>query len=200
MTLNRFVRSYAVRITIGLLLIAGVQIYVLWPTARIRLLERRIADQVRSLGGKAGFVYRGPEWLRPYRRYLPHYFRIESISLHSDHVPPPFFVELKSLPCLEVLDFHDLEISDIDLVHVAEIRTLEWISLAKTKITDDGLEHLKPLTKNRNFLQLDLTDTNVTAEGRKAIKRELGCVVLPIETPQVVEEPNGESTAEVLAN
>ncbi len=65
--------------------------------------------------------------------------------------------------------------TDIGLVHLKELKSLESLSLFNTKVTDMGLVHLRGLTRLR---WLDLEGTPVTKAGVRGLRKVLpGCKI-----------------------
>ena len=62
------------------------------------------------------------------------------------------------------------KVTDDGLVHLKGLTNLQFLSLSRTKVTDAGLVHLKGLTK---LQYLHLSDTKVTDEGVKKLKQTL---------------------------
>lgn len=66
-------------------------------------------------------------------------------------------------------------LTDRDLRHLSSIRTLEYLDLSRTSISNEGVSALVPLTRLR---ELVLMDTMVTEEGVAFLRRALpGCEI-----------------------
>jgi hypothetical protein len=74
---------------------------------------------------------------------------------------------------LEVLSLAGTEITDSGLVHLAGLAELQSLDLSGTRVTDAGMSHLTGLTR---LTTLRLFDTAVSDEGIAALRRAIPCV------------------------
>lgn len=65
-------------------------------------------------------------------------------------------------PQLKRLGFRNCEVTDAGLVHLKDLRKLEWLYLNDTAVTDEGLLHLQGLAQLRF---LSVVNTSVTKAG-----------------------------------
>ena len=79
-------------------------------------------------------------------------------------------VHLRGLPSLELLGLMGTQVTDGGLVHLKGLTNLETLDLGVTRVTDAGLEHLRGLTKLEG---LWLNYTQVTDEGVKKFREAL---------------------------
>ena len=70
-----------------------------------------------------------------------------------------FFESFKSL---QYLYLNDTKVTDAGLKHLSELKALKELGLSSTKVTDAGLKHLVGL---KALESLDLRDTKVTDAG-----------------------------------
>ncbi len=77
---------------------------------------------------------------------------------------------LQDLPKLTELRLGCPTLTDLFLPQLGELKQLERLSLANSKVSDDGLKHLSGLSALR---ELDLSGTPVTAAGAAAFAKAL---------------------------
>lgn len=97
---------------------------------------------------------------------LPH---LEELDLSLGPAPEVVLKPLAGKP-LRRLDLIRSTVTDLGLVHVANLSELRMLQLQGTKITDAGLWHL---TRLENLRTLDLTNTKVTDAGVKELQKAL---------------------------
>jgi hypothetical protein len=78
--------------------------------------------------------------------------------------------QLKDSPALIDLHLGCPTLTDLFLSELGELKRLERLSLAGSKVSDEGLKHLSGLT---NLKDLDLTGTKVTEEGVARLQKAL---------------------------
>ena len=164
-----FVRSRAVQIMAGTLLIlmllgnVCVSLYVYFQP------EQQIAREINSSGGRIGFDSFGPNWISwRIRHRLQLWDRITSVSFSGTDVTDADWERLKKLRHLHALDLRDAQVSDADLKEISGSPTLQMLSLDNTQVTDAGLEHLQGLPSLR---RLFLGNTQVTDAGLEHLKK-----------------------------
>jgi hypothetical protein len=159
----QFFRRYGAWLLVGL--ISTAMLYVLAEIYFTHRHEERVAQLIMDEGGDVQFESIGPSWLTQFT-ILSRLNAVEMCGfgrmataaasgepLQSYPIPEPFFEELKSL------------------------RNLTRLSLKKSTVTDSDLEHLRQLTY---LEQLDLTETQTTADGRNLLRKELpDCKIIP---------------------
>ncbi|MEK6258087.1 MAG: hypothetical protein AABP62_05655 [Planctomycetota bacterium] len=163
---GRFLRTHAVRIVTGvvlLILVCGVMsVYV--PYQR----EQRIARKIETLEGAVNWHYRGPDWVPlSWRDRMSFCDRIATVGLDGRELPADLFSELGSLTNLDWLSLSGTKFREGDLKSLKGLTGLETLQLSQTDVTDAGLEHLKGLTSLR---QLMLDHTVVTGAGLEHLK------------------------------
>ncbi len=170
-----FRRSYAGRIITALVLIAVIQLAVIWlnfllPVQR----EHWVASKIEALGGQVEWQRRGPRWV--YRLpYADNLQRITGITLGGEEVsakvfqpvPAELISEIAALNWLEFLYLTGPLVTDKQILRLKGLkRTLDDIpqslDLQGTQLTDSGLEHLKGLT---NMDSLNLSSTQIGDAG-----------------------------------
>ena len=77
---------------------------------------------------------------------------------------------LIGLSKLERLDLTSTRITDIGVIHLAEVISLKDLTLSGTNITDESISYLLKL---RHLLRLDLRNTAITENGIRRIRRGL---------------------------
>ncbi len=172
----RFIRANAVRIVIGLVLVAvsSVAVFIWMPHQR----ELRIVREIEALGGQVEFEYRGPPWIpesiqiRPsfldrIHVTFPYMIAIQPASAKSQTyirmpMPPALLSKIGSLNSLSHLYLSHTHVADSGIEHLKGLRNLCILDLDHTDVTDAGLEHLKGLN---NLFSLSLRDTPVTDAG-----------------------------------
>lgn len=99
-------------------------------------------------------------------KFLRRMSQLQVLDLEHNNINGSTLGGLKGFPKLKVLIVSGIgsknPIADADLVHLAEIGSLEFLALGSTEITGAGLVHLKGLTKLQN---LGLRHTKVTDAG-----------------------------------
>ena len=162
----RFIRAYAVRIVIGTVLL--VELYVVTRLYATYRREQRIARKIESVGGRASFLYSGPNWIpQSIRNRQPLFDRIQDVDLEERPLPSDLLEELGWLLNLVIINFNGTQITDSGLEHLKGLTSIEELSLGRTRVTDAGFEHLKQLTRLK---QLNVTDTQVTDAGLEQLK------------------------------
>lgn len=110
--------------------------------------ERRIADEIQALGG----VAKPHNMAQGLPEFWP-YDRIYSVCLVMAHVSPKTASDLGSL------------------------KSLQFLSLTATNVTDADLEQLRHLS---NLKALYLNDTRITVSGRARLRQSLPqCAIYP---------------------
>ncbi len=96
---------------------------------------------------------------------------LKYLSLWNTRVDDEGLQYLAGLDNLYALILDGTRVTDKGLIHLEGLVNLEeWLGLTGTGVTDAGLEHLKGLVKLRN---LNLRQTNVTADGARELQRAL---------------------------
>jgi hypothetical protein len=165
-TVWRFIRSNAARITIGLMLAAAAcgAVSIWMPYQR----ELRIARRIGEIDGKAAFDYNGPNWVpESTHRWLPFCSRIFHVSFYECKLPPRILLELKPLAHLSMLDFNNSSLTDADLEHSQEFTNVIYLILSSTQITDGGLEQVK---RFKNVKYLSLSYTQIDGTGLRSLR------------------------------
>lgn len=169
---------------------------VLMPSQR----EQRIAQEIRGHGGIVEFEYAGPSWLPASIGYsIPWFRRISSVELRS-RIPETLLSHIGSLGHLKALSLYGKDFSDEDLKPLSRMKSLTFLNLNQTQVTnlglkhlqllpmlqglsldstpvtDDGLQHLEQLTK---LVYLNLDHTPTSREGRAILRKALpNCAVM----------------------
>lgn len=130
---------------------------------------------IENCGGRVATEQAGPDWFRTLvgsRRLTPldpvwqvqvtfEALRQPERTVHECASQLPAFTELRWL----ALTGGDVQ--DTDVVHVAQLKTLEILSLSSTTVTDRGLECVEELT---GLKDLDLTRTAISDAGLAHLK------------------------------
>ncbi len=196
----KFVRSNAVRIVIGAVLLAATYCAIcVFMINRTDQWERLIARRINSDDGEAALVYCGPMWLTKLSGTQSFFQRIDSAGVAGPDVQLSELAsltnvkeliiggnaivtdeglkQLKALHHLEVFGIANAQVTDFSLSHLAAFRHLKNLDLGGTQITDAGLVHLKGLTKLRS---LYLVGTLTTPTGRTMLRKALpDCKISP---------------------
>ena len=95
---------------------------------------------------------------------------LESLCINGAEITDVGLMHLRNLKKLEYLDLnlHSLQISDAGMVHIGNMPALRHLCLADTQITDAGLSNLQSLT---NLDELDLSANAITDAGLQYLKR-----------------------------
>ena len=102
-----------------------------------------------------------PKWLRPLLGDNSAGEVVDVITISND-VTDMELVHLKGLRSLQWLDLSHTKVTDAGLVQLKRLTQLERLILDGTQVTDVGLVHLESLTK---LELLDLSGTEVTDAG-----------------------------------
>jgi WD40 repeat protein/formylglycine-generating enzyme required for sulfatase activity len=119
--------------------------------ARVRVTtdpDRRAVEWVLASGGSAGIVVQGQRReIKAGGRTPADPFVVESIHLLNTTVTPADLHRLHELAKLREVGFQNVPIGDADLAELADLSNLEWLLLWHTGVRNQGLGHLKGLTK-----------------------------------------------------
>lgn len=124
-----------------------------FPSVYYRMSKLRELTLDRSELSQENFeVLRKLESLETLRmqsmRFLPDYGmrclaaipRLKSLDLSSSSVEPLSFAELATSPSIQVLLLNRTEVSDAELLRIAEIKSLKRIEVRDTKVTQRGVD------------------------------------------------------------
>jgi Leucine-rich repeat (LRR) protein len=92
---------------------------------------------------------------------------------------------LGSLKSLEWLDLGGTQVTDAGLKHLKGLESLESLLLCETAVTDAGLEHLQSLV---SLAEVDLSYTGVTGPGLAHLKGLTSCNVLRLSGTPLTDE------------
>jgi len=166
--MTQFLRRHAVRIVIGVVLVAAA--YFAISVYGTYQREQRIAAKCNSLNGFGYQLgYRGPAWIpQSLQSHVRLFDRITFIGAYQECVVPggPAEPELIDHAVLEEL-----------LLDCRTLHSLEDLGLSRTQVNDADLEHLKGLFSLRT---LDVDYTRTTAAGRAMLRKALpNCKIHP---------------------
>ncbi|MDP7275287.1 MAG: hypothetical protein QF363_07380, partial [Planctomycetaceae bacterium] len=88
--------------------------------------------------------------------------KVVMVNFQRTEITDAEMVHLADLSHLKSLDLYSSLVSDAGLVHLANLDSLQSLGLGKTRITDAGFVHLLEL---RNLQTLNLNGTRVTDAG-----------------------------------
>ena len=152
--MTQSLRRQAVRIVIGTFLLAAIYgAMLVWlPYHR----EQRVAEKIRSVGGKvSGIYYIGPSQIpNSIAIRLKFLYRIVTVDFADGPDPTEALSSLKDLPYLHDLHLDRTQITDADLVEFETLSSLTELHLSGTKTTEHG----------RAMLQKKLPDCWITPE------------------------------------
>ena len=152
----RFIRVNAVRIVIGMVLLAAVYFAISIYATYQR--EQRIARTIESVSGVVVWDYCGPIWIpKTIRDRLPLCRRIISARMNKP-TPTDVISELGTLRNLVHLDLRFTQVDDAGMKYLNGLLRLKELDISHTKVTDTGLEHLKGLT---NLTRLSVGNTTI---------------------------------------
>ena len=101
---------------------------------------------------------------------------IRKLGGFTNYSPPPesWGISVEFIATGEIVDGKAVlkapKITDQGMVHIKALTRLQTLKLDHANVTDRGLEHLMGLT---NLRSLSLTNTDVTDEGIKKLRRAL---------------------------
>ena len=110
--------------------------------------------------------------------------RVWILQLANTQVTDAGLVHLKDLRELQFLSLDDTKVTDAGLVHVKDLQGLERLYLVNTQVTDAGLVHLKNL---KGLRWLALNETQVTDAGLAHVKDLKGLERLYLANTQVTD-------------
>ena len=152
--------------TVVLIVIAvGLRIGV--PIYRQQLAFRVI----EAAGGCIEPVRGGPDWLRRWAgdEWMKVFDEVGYvIELSDKHVGDDEVASLAGLRSLEYLDLDRTRITDAGLPHLARLLNLRQLRLVRTRVTDAGLEHLAGMT---SLEDVRLLGTAITDAGLARLAR-----------------------------
>ena len=147
----------------------GLSIWLPWH------LEQRVAQKIKSWGGRVQTVPLGPDWVlqlvgKDRIAGFELFDRIVGVDLSDSTITDADVSRLKELTNLEDLNLDRTAVTDAGLVHLSRLPYLHWLSLTGTEVTDGGLAHLSKLT---HFEQCWLDGTAVTDKGIAELNQAL---------------------------
>lgn len=183
-TVGRWLRRYAVRILLTILLVSvlyvAIGIGVAYQTYH---RERRIARELEDAGCRAVWGYTGPRWALWVAR-SEIYFRITYVDTVTTKVDPKMMASIQSLPNLHAIELRDAGATDDDLKSLSELTDLRSIEISDNPIADLGLKHLANLRKVEVLL---MNNTQITDVGLGML-RNLNPRLLRIAGTQVTDK------------
>ena len=172
-----------------LVMVLVIAVACSWLTVKVQQTtkQREAVEAIEKAGGFAAYDYEVDDYglfAPPAEPPLPAWL--------LDLLGKDLFFEV-SLVLTEPSSSPDF--SDEDLMHLAELTTLEFLHLSGTQVTDSGLVHLKRLT---NLQVLRLGETQVTDAGLVHLKGLTNLEGLDLSFTQVTDA--GLEHVEALTN
>jgi sugar lactone lactonase YvrE len=152
--------------------------------ARQHARDRVLLAEIKRLGGKATVEVFAPDWLRSITgdEGLPVFGRLVEIDLNertdghkapvprkpSDRVTDDWLNHLAGQDRLRRLELSGTAITSAGLIHLKELRNLEWLNLCLTAVDDRGFEHLAGMTRMRRLV---ICASKITGTGFRHLRR-----------------------------
>jgi len=159
-------RTVVVLFVVIALVLIGDSISTRWLQHRKDLFNQ-LLDNLRQLGVTATIRSKEPDWIRPFKKYLPErvieIFLVKecSVTLTGDKVTKQSLSSLRQLPKVTALIFTDTpNIDDDSLAALTELYSLEHLWVNGTRLSGVGFVHLQALPN----LQSILFDNNALTE------------------------------------
>lgn len=129
------------------------------------------------------------------RQWVPHLARLKTrdLNLQGTRITACGVESLKSVRSLEYLCLANTSISDDALEYLAALESLNTLNLEGTRVTDSGLTHL---TRLKQLIHLNIRRTSVTAAGILSFRRQSPRVFVEWDTivPDRVAPGHGAGT------
>jgi gluconolactonase len=142
--------------------------------------DKELLAEIKRLGGTATVENFGPVWLREISgdEALPVFGRIVEIVLNertdghkepvpkklSDRVTDDWLKRLEGQDKLRRLEVSGTAVTSEGLVHLKDLKDLEFLNICLTAVDDRGFEHLAGLTKMR---RMTVCSSKITGTGFK---------------------------------
>jgi hypothetical protein len=174
------------------ILLTGMMILGAWLTVEmVRAHLQRAA--VRAIWRLGGYVQReheragaGPLTPRWYRRLFGDEFMnpVVVARLAATDTSDEDLISVGKLTRLRMLDLRDSRITDNGLAHLRGLRRMELLVLTGTSVSDRGLEHLAGMT---GLKVLCLEETGITDGGLPQLKRFPNLAWLNVGATQITD-------------
>jgi sugar lactone lactonase YvrE len=152
-----------------------------WKEAAVRhARDRALLAEIKRLGGKAKLEVFAPDWLRSIvgDSGLDAFGRIVEIDLNertdghkaptprklSDRVTDDWLKRIADQGELRRLELSGTAVTSAGLVHLRNLKNLEWLNVCLTAVDDRGFEHLADLTRMRRMI---ICSSKITGSGFK---------------------------------
>jgi len=145
-------------------------------------IDRAVAEWVIRMGGSIGI--NAITHFSKVEELPTEDFNILEIKLKNTSIKDEDLKRLAGLRTLKYLILEDTLISNTGLQYLRDMQEfeLEYLSLDRTKITDEGLGYLKEMT---NLKRLTLSETKVTSSGLKSLEHMKQLVKLNLNYLQI---------------
>jgi acetyl esterase/lipase len=140
--------------------------------------SRVLLDEIKRLHGKATVEVAAPDWLRSVTgdEALEVFGRIVEIDLNertdghkapepkplSERVTDDWLEHVAGQEDLRRLEISGTAVTSAGLVHLKDLKNLEWLNVCLTAVDDEGLKHLAGLTKMRRLV---VCSSKITGSG-----------------------------------
>jgi hypothetical protein len=167
------------------LLCLGPGGYVAYEQAKARR-QKVAVGVIEELGGSVEYDQTVPARSAMVRQILgdESFGNVNTVSLGWRQVSDADLVHLAEITKLKTLWLGQTDVTDAGLVHLADQKALVSLSLTKTKVTDAGLVHLVSLT---GLTELWLDNTQVADAGLVHLSRLTGLKKLYLTNTKVTD-------------
>lgn len=184
-TVGRWLRRYAVRILLAILLVSSLYVAIgIGVAYQTYHRERRIARKLEDAGCRAVWGYTGPRWAFRWVARWEIYFRIIYVDTVTAKVDPKMMASIQSLPNVHTIELHAAAATDDDLKYLSGLTGLKFIEISDNPITDQGLKHLANLTK----VEVLLMNYTLITDDALAILKNLNPKLLRVAGTQVTDK------------
>jgi hypothetical protein len=145
--------------------------------------DKRLLAEIKRLGGKATLENVAPDWLRLVAgdEGLAVFDRLVEVYLNertdghkapeprklADRVTDDFLKGLAGQDRLRRLELSGTAVTSAGLVHLKELKTLQWLNVCLTSVDDRGFEHLAGMTDMRRMV---ICASKITGTGFKHLQ------------------------------
>ena len=186
--MNRFIRTFGLRIAVGVVLaIAVYGALTAWlPWQREQLALRKIEAFGRRVIVHS--KYCGPTWIpQMVREFVPFFDRVGGIRVldQDGRVETPDFVaDLTLLRGLDQLELWRLQISDDDMAELAGLTNVYHVNFTNSVFTDGAMRHLNGIPR---ILSLVLCGTPLTDSGLAQLKNKVSLQFINLEHTRITD-------------
>ena len=159
-------------LVVMLLLCLGPGGYVAYEQNKVRR-QKEAVEAIEKLGGVVGYGRNVSARSAMLRQILGDdtFAGVESVDFwNPSQVTDADVVHLAQLPRLKHLQLGNTQVTDAGLIHLSSLKNLSGLNLDNTQVTDAGLVHLAGL---KGLKHLNLYKTQVTDAGASELQESL---------------------------